>query len=54
MWKSPADEMPYPHQVVIALSPEGQELEMYRIGRLWFPVGESSYVYWTPVKWRTR
>lgn len=54
MWKDPNKEMPYPHQVVEAVSPEGKQLDMYRIGGLWFVAGESSYVYWTPKLWRAK
>jgi hypothetical protein len=37
MWNKPAQgQLPYPHQVVIAITPEGKEAEMYRIGNLWF------------------
>lgn len=55
MWHKPSQgQLPYPHQVVIAITPEGDELEMYRIGNLWFPFGETSYVYWTPTMWRSK
>lgn len=55
MWNKTAQgQTPYPHQVVIAITPEGKEAEMYRIGGLWFFVGDTCYVYWTPELWRNK
>ncbi|QHR69343.1 hypothetical protein JR325_gp269 [Escherichia phage tuntematon] len=55
MWNKPAQgQLPYPHQVVIAITPEGKEVEMYRVGNLWFPAGDRCYVYWTPEMWRAK
>lgn len=53
MWHKPSQgQLPYPHEVVEAITPEGKEIDMYRIGNLWFPVGDTCYVYWTPTMWR--
>lgn len=53
MWSTPSrGQLPNQNEVVVAISPEGKELEMYRIGNLWFPVGSATYVYWTPVMWK--
>lgn len=53
MWNKPEQgQLPYPHQVVEVITPDGKEIDMYRIGNLWFPNGDTCYVYWTPVMWR--
>lgn len=55
MWNTPSrGQLPEQRQVVEAIDPEGNQIRMYRVGALWFPVGSSTYVYWTPVMWRAR
>lgn len=49
-WESTAKELPEENILVKTISPNGEEADLYRIGNLWF--SGSSYVYYTPEKWK--
>jgi hypothetical protein len=51
-WTLCRKELPPEDVEVIVLAPSGEELVMFRKGRLWFIDGGEMYVYWEPLVWR--
>ncbi len=48
----PEVALPLEGKRVLVISPSGQEVLMFRKGKLWFFDDGSMYVYWTPAFWR--